>query len=464
MTDWLPDIVARPGSRYQAIADALAEDVNAGRLAAGSRLPTHRDLAFKLKVTVGTVTRAYAEAERRGLVAGEVGRGTYVLGSGQPLRVEPWPEDTRQTTINLAVCQPQVPGVAEALAAEMANLATTSATTIEEWLGYPLHSGLPTHRAIGARWLQRHGIDAKPESVLLIGGAQAGMAVAFAALTRPGDLVLTECLTYFGMKSVAASLGLKLEGVAIDDHGLIPDAFDAACRQGARALYTVPTLQNPTATIQPAERRAEIVAIARRYGVAIVEDDVFGFLVENQPPPLQTLAPDLVILLRSLSKSVAAGLRIGHLVAPPRLVPRLEAQIRALYYGVPQLMAEIASRWIDNGKADTFADVQRGVAAGRMALAKRILAPFDVAATPTTSLHLWLKLPDPWRREAFVEEARIHGVAVTGADAFAVGRINAPHAVRLGLCMPRNDAELIRGLSTLVDVLNGPAMAGPSLV
>ena len=78
MTNWTPDLSGRNGPRYRAIADALAEDVRGGRLAAGTRLPTHRDLAWRLKMTIGTVSRAYAEAERRGLVAGEVGRGTYV--------------------------------------------------------------------------------------------------------------------------------------------------------------------------------------------------------------------------------------------------------------------------------------------------------------------------------------------------------------------------------------------------
>src|SRR5688572_27668148 len=116
MTNWLPDLGKFSGPRYRAIADALAADITANRLPPGSRLPTHRDLAYHLKVTVGTVTRAYAEAERRGLIGGEVGRGTYVKGGSPPSALDAWPEHQpapagMPAVVNLSLCTPSVNGV-----------------------------------------------------------------------------------------------------------------------------------------------------------------------------------------------------------------------------------------------------------------------------------------------------------------------------------------------------------------
>ena len=466
---WSPDLAGRPGARYRAIADALADDIAAGRVAPGTRLPTHRDLAYALKVTVGTVTRAYAEAERRGLIAGEVGRGTYVKAA-RPAAAETWPNvqaapAATNDLVNLSVCQPGAAGVAGALPALLRELQKSPAL-LEPLLAYTAHGGLPDHRAAGAEWLNRqHGLDATPESVLITCGAQNGLAVACATLARPGDVILTERLTYFGLKAAVGTLGMRLEGVPIDEDGLLPDAFEAACRQSApRMLAVVPTLHNPTTAVLPLERRHAIAAIARRHGVMILEDDVFGFLMPSAPPPFQRIAPDITVHVNSLSKSVAAGLRIGYLVAPPGLVPRLESAIRALTYVAPALMAEIASRWIRDGSADGFARQQREEAAARQRIAREILGDDPAVVAPSAGQHLWLKLPEPWRREEFVAEALRRGVAVTGADAFMVGRAAAPHAVRISLCMPAHREDLRRGLRTLAETLASPVTAGLSIV
>jgi DNA-binding transcriptional MocR family regulator len=475
MTNWQPEIGYRSGPRYRAIADAIAEDVATGRLAAGARLPTHRDLAYALGVTVGTVTRAYAEAERQGLIGGEVGRGTFVRGprwlamgtAALPAAAEflestahPAPDSGQ---INLSVCQPSAQGFESAIAGTVQAIIESG--RLGELLAYGPHGGMPQHRAAAADWLVRqHRAAARPESLLLTVGAQNGMAVALATVARPGDLLATETLTYHGAKAVAATLGLRLEGLPMDEQGLRPESFEALCRHTPpRALYCVPTLQNPTALVMPADRRVAIATIARRYGVTLIEDDVFGFLAEDAPPPIQTLAPDVTIYLASLSKSVAAGLRLGFLLAPPALIPRLEAVIRAMHYSLPQLVAEIATRWINDRTADRFAEIQRNEAGVRQALARRMLPAGTVHGHPK-SFHFWLTLPEPWRREEFVGQMLRRGVTITGADAFVVGRVSAPHAVRVSLCMPVQREEAVRGLSLLADTLAHPAVAGLAVI
>ena len=469
MTSWTPDLTDRNGPRYRAIADALADDIVSGRLPAGMRLPTHRDLAYKLGVTVGTVTRAYTEAERRGLIGGEVGRGTFVQGTGQRTGAVPvpqsdpftWAPQGEPSLVNLTAITLDHHLAAQALGPTLTAIAASGAAGMLE---YAPHAGFPAHRAAGAQWLARqHRTVASADSVLLTIGAQNAMAVALATVARPGDVVLTERLTNYGMKTLAAMEGYHLEGITIDEFGVVPDAFDSACRRLApKALYLVPTMHNPTASVMPKARRIEIAEIARRHGVLLVEDDVFGFLLPDAQP-IQAIAPDVTIYLSSISKSVSAGLRIGYVVAPPALVPRAEAVIRALQYSSPPLPAEIATRWIQDGSADRFAEAQRAEAALRQQLARSIL-PGNLVCGHPQAQHMWLLLPEPWRREDFITEARRRGVAVTGGDVFAVGRTGTPQAIRLGLCQPHSADVLARGLHTLADLLANPETGMLSIV
>ncbi len=301
MSAWRPRLVAgRP--LYLSIADALARDVAEGRLATGARLPTQRELAETLGVTVGTVTRGYAEAARRGLVSGEVGRGSFVRGPA------PEPASLPGALVELGVNHPPAasPPLCAALQAGLAELARSPSAG--RLLDYPPEGGADAHRAAGARWVQRLGLPATPEQVLVTSGSQHALTTVFTAFLRPGEVVLTEALTYPGMKALAALLGLRLLPLAMDEHGLRPEALEAACRGGrARALYTVPSLHNPTTVVLPEERRREIAAIARRHGLLIVEDDVHGPLLEPSPRPLSLFAPELSVYLAGMAKILAPG-------------------------------------------------------------------------------------------------------------------------------------------------------------
>lgn len=462
MTIWRPDVGARAGPRYLAIAEALADDVASGRLRTGARLPTHRDLADRLGVTVGTVSRGYAEAAHRGLISGEVGRGTFVRGAAE--HTAPAAEDAR----GLIDLSPNHPPTSkeerrgELLAKTLASLSRRS--DLARLLGYPPEGGAPEHRAAGAAWIARAGFPAAPENVLVSSGSQHGMTAVFASLLRPGDLVLTETLTYAGMKALAGLLHLRLQGLPLDEHGLRPDALLAACRSGAaKALYCVPTLQNPTTVVMPEARRKEIAAIARAHGLTIVEDDVHGRLHEDPPPPLAAFAPELTCYLTGTSKSIAPGLRIGFVLAPKPLLARLAAGIRATTWMAAPLMAEIASQWIKDGTAEQIVKKRRQEAAARQRLAATLLGRFSFQAHPA-AYHLWLQLPEPWRSETFTEEARRRGVVVAPAQAFVVGRIATPHAVRVCLGAASDREQLEKGLRILAGILESAPNAGLALV
>ena len=325
---------------------------------------------------------------------------------------------------------------------------------LAELLNYQVHGGSPDHRSAGAEWIRRSGHPVEPERVLVTGGAQHGMAVTFATLTQPGDVVLTEALTYPGMKALANLLHLRLEAVAMDADGLVPEAFEAACRRGARALYCMPTLHNPAGSVMPAERRAHVGAIAREYGLAIVEDDSYGFLVPDAPAPLVSHAPELGYFITSASKSMTPGLRIGYLAAPRETVERLTSSLWAITYMSSPLMAEIASQAIRSGSFERLVEGKRAAARQRQALAREVLAGLDYDAH-ASAFHLWLHLPEPWRCSDFVEQARARRVAVTPAEAFVVGREPAPHAVRVCLGAVEEIDRLEYGLRELASLLRG---------
>lgn len=450
VTIWSPKLEGRPGPRYRAIVEALSEDVASGLLAEGSRLPTHRDLAEQLGVTVGTVSRAYAEAERQGLVSGEVGRGTFVRADRSASASGPI--DLGQNHPPEPASQPQRAALVECLTTLMAR------GEAGRLLDYPAAGGDGADREAGAAWIGRAEVPAAPEEVVLCTGSQHGLTVLLATLLEPGDLLLTEELTYSGLKAVAGLLRLRLRGLPIDRDGLRPEALAEACRtENAKALYLIPTLHNPTTAVMPEARRLAIAALAREHGLVIVEDDVHGLLPQTRPRPLAALAPELTYYLTSTSKTLAPGLRIAYIKAPKAMVPRLVASLRATTWAIAPLTAAVASAWIRNGTADALLEARRAEARARQAVLRETLAGADLDSQPE-AYYSWLRLPEPWRADSFVAEAQARGVWLTPAEAFAVGRASVPHAVRLCIGAARNRESLRAGLAVVAELL---AAAGP---
>jgi DNA-binding transcriptional MocR family regulator len=449
MTIWVPELGEGDAPLYLALADALAEDVASGRLAAGVRLPTHRGLAEKLGVTVGTVSRGYAEAARRGLLSGEVGRGTFVRVPAPPEAGDA-PGDG---LVDLSVNYPPVTPV-EAAAFRRTLAALEARPDLATLLAY--RSG-PTaaHRAAGASWIARTGLQASADRVLLTCGSQHALAVLFTSLLEPGDLVLTESLTYPGVVALARRLRIRLHGLPTDEDGVRPDALQAALRRGeARALYCMPTLQNPTNAVMPRSRRREIAGIARERGLLLFEDDIHGHLLEDAPKPLAAFAPEITYYFSSTSKVLAPGLRIAYMLVPEGAVERLSAGVRATTWMVAPLMAEIATGWIEDGTADAILAAKRREAAARQALARRVLAGFAIPNL-AAAYHVWLPLPPPWKSDELTRRLRRRGVAVTPAEVFAVGPV--PEGVRVCLGAARTRAELERGLKLVAETLARPA-------
>lgn len=431
-SSWLPQTLSSSGRRYLAITEALESDIRSGKLRAGDKLPPHRELAYGLSVSISTVSRAYVEAIRRRLIVSEVGRGTFVLPSpsDQSREVIDRKDPDR---IDLAYnCPIPSPHVASALSATLAEL--SGSDRLARLIPYERpYLGLPEHRQAAATWIETLGFRAHPDQIAIVAGAQHALAVIFASIAKPGDTILTEELTDPGLIFLCAGHHLNLRGLRTDEHGIVPDAFDAACRSmNVTALACMPNHQSPTLTVMPAERRQEIAAVAIRHGITIIENDTYGAFNETPFGALSTFAPQQSFYVTTLSKILAPGLRIGFIVAPPGQARDLVPGLGATAWMASPISAEIASDWIRNGTAAQLAGQHRSELVRRHTLFHQIMTGFDYVKLPS-SLHVWMPLPANWRADAFARQAREQGVNVVSSEVFVVGHTNAPQAVRISL-------------------------------
>ena len=357
-----------PRARYKDLVERLAADINEGRLRPGTRLPTHRQLAAREGIALVTATRVYAALESMGLASGETGRGTFVRETALPRGQGIDQIAIAADMVDLNFNYPSVPGQAELLRAALRQLA--AAGDLESLLRYQPHGGRPQDRAAVARHLATRGLIVDGRQVMLVDGAQHGLATTVMALLRPGDLVAVDSLTYPGFKLLAEAHRLEL--LPINAAGEGPDLreLEAACkRRRVRAIYTMPTLHNPLGWVMGITRRRELVSIARRHGLLIIEDAAYAFLADDAPIPLAALAPEATVYVSGFSKSVATGLRVGFVAAPDALVPKIERAIRATTWNTPGVMTAIACGWLDDGTVTRLESAKRKDATIRQATA-----------------------------------------------------------------------------------------------
>jgi DNA-binding transcriptional MocR family regulator len=446
---------------YHAIAEAIAQAIGSGELREGERLPAHRALAAALGVDLTTVTRAYTEARRRGLLDATVGRGTFVRSGAvsAPMRADR--HAVVDMTMNLPP-QPEDPGLRALLQEGLTRLMRQQDLGV--LMAYRLGAGTAEDQSAGAAWLAPTMGRIDPQRLMVCPGAQAAMTAVLSTIAEPGDVILTERLTYPGIRALGAQLRLMLAGVETDAEGFLPDALDRACaEQRPRAIYCNPTIQNPTTYTMSAERRQAVVAIARRHDVPILEDDTYGLLPAEPLPALAALAPELVFHVVTTAKTLSPGLRTAYLVAPTRVqAARLTAALRATALMGSGLLTGLVTLWMRGGQAQALLAGIRREAASRQQIAASVLAGTGAWAHPD-GLHVWVGLPAHWNATDFVAYVRRLGLALVPGSAFAVEGA-APDAVRVALGAAPNREMLRESLASVASALQRQLPAGYSEV
>lgn len=443
---WLSSAGDGGGPIYLRIADALADALATGQLQPGDRLPPQRDLAQFLGIDLTTVTRAFAEARRRNLIEAAPGRGTFVTPGG-----------TDEPILDLSMnIPPAPPGLNLPALIKSGIEGLLKRSSAEKLLSYHPGPGSESERAAGSLWLARGGDRPAVERVAVGSGAQTLLAAAVLSQTREGETILADDRTYPGMVSLARTSRRGLAGVAGDDQGMLPDALEAeARRHAARTLYLNPTLHNPTTLIMPEARRIEIVQVARRLGMTIIEDDPYSPLLARRPASFLALAPERTLHVATLAKCVSPFLRTAFLVAPDAdAVGRIAGAIRGITLMAPPLMTGLAAEWIRSGMAAEIAAAVRVEAQARQRLAQAMLP--GEAAMQDGGLHVWLPLKGGMRSGELVLLAKRRGLAVSPAEEFAVSAGGAD-AVRIALGAAASRDRLREGLRSLVSILPGRA-------
>ncbi|MBP1884411.1 PLP-dependent aminotransferase family protein [Sinorhizobium mexicanum] len=457
---WKPRLIESARMKYLGIVEALEADIRSGQVSRGDRLPAQRAIAEALGVDLTTVTRAFNEARRRGLVAAQAGRGTFIAETRDGEAV-----DRVQPLVDLSMNIPPQP-----MDLDFRKIFPNSVAGV---LGSPkgllhLHyqesTGSEPDRLAAANWLGPRIEAVTSDRIVVTGGAQCALFAVCELLLNRGDVVAAGAMTYPGLKAVAIQKGFALEPLDMDDSGIVPDAFEGACRNLAlKLLYVVPNIDNPTTATLPEDRRGALAAIARRHGVTIVEDDPYAPLRPDRTVSLAELAPDITWHIATLSKCATPALRVAYVVAPSATrALRLAGVLRATMLMAPPLMSALASRWISDGVLDEIARSIRAENTERQKLASSILGGLHFAADPHGH-HLWLRLPDHWRAADFAEHADRAGVSIVPSSAFATV-VHPIEAVRISLGIAPDRGDLEDGLTLLASLISQPSLGTKAVV
>ena len=453
MEQWRKALVSVRGgaSKSKPLAQAIAHDIEQGTLHTGARLPAQRELGEALGVSVQTVTNAYKELERHGLIRCQVGRGSFVSGRAGEQVATKILDRPERSLVDFSMAR--IVHTPEHDAAWRSACADLAAQAYQPWMREcrPI-AGLEAHRIAGVAWLNALGLATSIDRLLITNGASHGIFLALASLVNPGDVVLSDSLTDHGFIGSAQVLGFTLKGLDADEHGIRPEHFEDMCaNERITALVSTPNFNNPTVALMPDSRRRAIARIAERYGVYVVEDDVYGPLLPHRPPPISSHLPELGLYCTSFTKSVLCGLRTGYLSVPRRLALRADSILRVNSWMGTPLLAEVASRWIADGTAVRLIECQRSALATRQAMVRELLSPHVLNQHPN-ALSAWIGVPKHWQLDSLVRELRHRHVAVTAPDPFLVHGSARPEAFRLCVGAEADDARVRSAIGTIAEV------------
>lgn len=417
-------------ARYKAVVDRYAQAIRSGQLPAGSRLPTHRTLAAGERLSLATATRVYRELEEMGLVSGETGRGTFVRDLSLPPGHGVDQQAVAADVVDLNFNYPSLPEQGDALREALRQLAM--AGDIDSHLRYQPHAGRLAEREIIARHLTCQHFAPDAENVLIVNGAQHGLAVTVMGLLRPGDVVAVDALTYSGFKVLAALYHLELAAIPCRPEGPDLQALHTLCLQRrVRAVYTMPTLHNPLGWVLNTGQRQALADLARQHDLLIIEDAAYARLVSHPPPPVVSYAPERTVYVTGFSKNIATGLRVGVVISPPRYRPEIERAIRATTWNTPTLISSLICAWIEDGTVARFEMQKRQDARQRQQVAREVLCGLPVVSHPD-SYFVWLPLGEESRADRLANALMERRVSVSTAEPFCVSA-TIPQALRIAL-------------------------------
>ncbi len=448
---------AHRGPKYKRLYHALETAVRSGTMKPGRKLPPVRELAWQLGITPGTVARAYQMGTDEGLLEATVGRGTFVKGPSRELPEVPanfvaMPYDDGDHnfrnghTVEL--------GQNELIANITQDVLVSSAINFAQYVRDDALAGCRTQ---ASQWLHKKGLTGAPGDLVLTNGAHNAVMVALNAILngREPTIATTE-LTYPGFRQTAHICRARLIGIESDDEGILPDALEFACRNDrVQVLLISSNVHNPTCVATSLERRCAIAELARRYDFQIIEDDVYGTLIDDKPIGFDQLCPERTWHATSLSKCFAAGLRIGFLQCPQGLGPLGLRVMQGMSLSISQLLTKVVERLFECGAVEEYGALIAAENTKRVNHTRNILGKWDVQSRNGVN-YVWVGIPEGWSGSTFMSACEAQKLLVAVADKFTLPGSIAPNAVRLTLSDPQSLDTLSEGLNKVDAILSNP--------
>lgn len=461
-TIWQPDLTGAQGPKYKAVVMTIRAGIETGALHVGDKLPPVRDLAWTLKITPGTVARAYTILTDEGVLRAEVGRGTFIAPPRHaekhhaPIEIDVvrHEQEPDGDPYDVNLFSPHMPCVGQdkLIRQIMAQVAQVPPSGV---MHYPSRDGARPAREAVVRWLEGTPLGPLHErDIVLSHGGQNGILLILQSILQGRTpTVMIEELAYPGFRRAAELLRADVVPVAMDEDGIIPEALAATARaHDAQVLCTSPEVHNPTGGFTPVARREEIARIARKYDFQIVEDDCYRMGVERAPT-YRMLAPERGWYVSSIAKTITPSLRFGFAIAPEGKTSGLRRSAEYGFFGLATPLTDLCAQLLRHPQIDDLVDATRTAFSTYLQSAVNILGGYDLVWRRDVPF-LWLRLPLGWRAGAFCQAAEAVGVKIRSSEEFVCRDARAPHAVRMainaGVSIESFDAAMTR-LRQLLD-------------
>ena len=447
--NWRPDLSGETGPKYRALARMLEEDIKSGALKAGTKLPPQRELADFLDVNLSTVSKAYKLCMQKGLLSASVGNGTYVSSDAAAESILLCGKEDSHL-IEMGAIVPFVTGNLKVKQYTERLMKKPDALNL---FSYGAPEGTKRQREAGVIWLQKSGFYTDNAHILLAAGGQNAITAALGAFFENNDKIGTEPMTYPGVKSAAKLFGIQLLSVQSHNQEMTEEGIRYALQnENVKGLYVIPDYQNPTAHTMSLETRKMIARLAAEENLLVIEDGINNLLEENPMPPIASFAPENVVYISSLSKTVSPGLRTAFIHVPDRLHEKLVEALYSMNIAISPLLATVSAALIEDGAADEImAQRKRGIAERNM-IVNEMLNGYVMPSGLTAPLR-YIQLPEHFTGKSFEICARQAGVEVCGAERFAVGNKPAEKTVRISVTTPPTTEILAEGVKRLREIL-----------
>ncbi|QXO15461.1 MULTISPECIES: aminotransferase-like domain-containing protein [Vibrio] len=434
-------------TKFHNIAQIIEQRIEQGIYALNTKLPTHRALSEELNTTPATVAKAYKLLADKGRLESFVGRGTYVSRQSELNQVIQAPDDEHE--YNFSILQPCLYKNVQPLQHAYQHAA---AQLTADLIGYTEHSGHAAHRQAGVEWARHYGLEGgHQENTVLTNGAQHALFLLINTLTKPGDTIAVEELTYPGIMTAANLSGRHVVSLPMDHEGVIPQQLDRIIAEHKVSLaIVVPSHQNPTGVTMPEQRRREIARVIEQRNIWLVEDDIYAFLNPHPIPAISNFIPERAVHISSLSKAISPAMRCGFIKAPASLIHTLNAHIRTYTWLSSPINYVAAAHLINHGEAFRLAEQQRDTALERQAMLRDI---FPQVGERFNGYHVWLPLPAHWRADRLVMAAKDRQVIVSSGSYFDVSGDDSSH-IRLSLMSVSREDKLQEGLLILKQLID----------